>query len=75
MNRGKRLAGALTPMHIWKGAKGVRIAGETFGGPSNGPLVVLMHGGGETRHASKNTACSSWVKLFWTARKAYSVGA
>ncbi|MEH2563599.1 alpha/beta fold hydrolase [Bradyrhizobium sp. AZCC 2289] len=54
MNRGKRLAGALPPMHIWKGANGVRIAGDLWG-PSDRPLVVLTHGGGQTRHAWKNT--------------------
>ncbi len=37
-------------MHIWDGVGGVRIAGDSWGDPS-GPLVVLQHGGGQTRHA------------------------
>ena len=36
-------------MHIWQG-DGVRIAGDSWGDPS-GPLVILQHGGGQTRHA------------------------
>ncbi len=36
-------------MHHWQGA-GVRLAGDSWGNP-NGPLVVLQHGGGQTRHA------------------------
>ncbi|MDH3605064.1 MAG: alpha/beta hydrolase, partial [Candidatus Tectomicrobia bacterium] len=41
-----------TPMHTWPGAGGITIAGDTWGDP-NGPLVVLQHGGGQTRHAWK----------------------
>jgi non-heme chloroperoxidase len=40
-------------MHRWPGARGVTIAGDSWGDPS-GPLVVLQHGGGQTRHAWKN---------------------
>jgi non-heme chloroperoxidase len=36
-------------MHYWNGA-GVRLAADTWGDPS-GPLVILQHGGGQTRHA------------------------
>jgi len=39
-------------MHTWIGAGGLTIAGDTWGDP-NGPLVVLQHGGGQTRHAWK----------------------
>jgi non-heme chloroperoxidase len=39
-------------MHFWEGAGGVRIAGDSWGDP-NGPLVILQHGGGQTRHAWK----------------------
>lgn len=42
------------PMHRWDGARGVRLAGDSWGDP-NGPLVVLQHGGGQTRHAWKGT--------------------
>jgi non-heme chloroperoxidase len=38
-------------MHYWNG-DGVRIAGDSWGSPS-GPLVLLQHGGGQTRHAWK----------------------
>ena len=46
------MPGTPTPMHTWKGAGGITIAGDTWGDP-NGPLVVLQHGGGQTRHAWK----------------------
>lgn len=39
-------------MHTWPGARGVRIAGDSWGDPA-GPLVLLQHGGGQTRHAWK----------------------
>jgi len=39
-------------MHYWPGAGGVRIAGDSWGNPK-GPLVLLQHGGGQTRHAWK----------------------
>jgi pimeloyl-ACP methyl ester carboxylesterase len=48
-----RLPGTPAPMHRWPGAAGVTIAGDSWG-PSDGPLVVLQHGGGQTRHAWKN---------------------
>jgi pimeloyl-ACP methyl ester carboxylesterase len=50
MKQGKRLAGTPNPMHMWNGADGVRIAGDAWGDPG-GPLIVLLHGGGQTRHA------------------------
>src|SRR2546425_10537413 len=52
MSAGERLPGTPTPMHTWIGAGGLTIAGDTWGDP-NGPLVVLQHGGGQTRHAWK----------------------
>ena len=52
MSAGARLPGTPEPMHVWPGAGGVRIAGDSWGDP-NGPLVVLQHGGGQTRHAWK----------------------
>lgn len=39
-------------MHLWEGHRGVNIAGDTWGTPGN-QLVVLQHGGGQTRHAWK----------------------
>ena len=51
---GQRLPGTPEPMHRWPGAGGVRIAGDAWGDPQ-GPLVLLQHGGGQTRHAWKGT--------------------
>jgi non-heme chloroperoxidase len=39
-------------MHKWPGHDGVTIAGDSWGSP-DGPLVLLQHGGGQTRHAWK----------------------
>lgn len=39
-------------MHRWPGAGGVTLAGDAWG-PETGPLVLLQHGGGQTRHAWK----------------------
>jgi len=52
MSAGKRLPGTPDPMHFWPGVGGVRLAGDSWGDP-NGPLVLLQHGGGQTRHAWK----------------------
>ena len=52
MSAGTRLPGTPDPMHIWPGTAGVRIAGDSWGDPQ-GPLVLLQHGGGQTRHAWK----------------------
>ena len=52
MSAGERLPGTPVPMHLWTGHDGVMIAGDTWGDP-NGPLVILQHGGGQTRHAWK----------------------
>ena len=52
MSAGERLPGTPVPMHRWKGHGGVTIAGDTWGDP-DGPLVMLLHGGGQTRHAWK----------------------
>ena len=49
---GTRLPGTPEPMHHWTGASGNRIAGDAWGDP-RGPLVILQHGGGQTRHAWK----------------------
>jgi pimeloyl-ACP methyl ester carboxylesterase len=54
MNAGRRLPSTPEPMHHWSGAVGIDIAGDAWGDPS-GPLVLLQHGGGQTRHAWKGT--------------------
>lgn len=54
MSAGTRLPGTPEPMHVWKGLDGIGIAGDSWGDPA-GPLVLLQHGGGQTRHAWKGT--------------------
>ena len=53
MSAGERLPGTPEPMHRWPGSGGISIAGDSWGDAS-GPLVILQHGGGQTRHAWKN---------------------
>ena len=53
MSAGERLPGTPEPTHFWQGVGGVRIAGDAWG-PETGPLIILQHGGGQTRHAWKN---------------------
>ncbi|MGE0799747.1 MAG: alpha/beta fold hydrolase [Lautropia sp.] len=50
----QRLPGTPEPMFRWPGARGMTIAGDAWGDPDR-PLVVLQHGGGQTRHAWKGT--------------------
>lgn len=52
MSAGARLPGTPEPMHRWEGYGGVTIAADSWGDPE-GPLVLLQHGGGQTRHAWK----------------------
>ncbi len=52
MSAGQHLPGTPDPMHRWPGAGGVTLAGDSWGDPE-GPLVLLQHGGGQTRHAWK----------------------
>jgi pimeloyl-ACP methyl ester carboxylesterase len=52
MSAGKRLPGTPIPKHIWEGHEGINIAGDSWGNPDN-QLVILQHGGGQTRHAWK----------------------
>jgi pimeloyl-ACP methyl ester carboxylesterase len=54
MSAGTRLPGTPEPMHRWDGINGISIAGDAWGHP-DGPLVLLQHGGGQTRHAWKGT--------------------
>ena len=49
---GQRLAGTPLPDYQWQGANGLMLAGDNWGDP-DGPLVLLQHGGGQTRHAWK----------------------
>jgi non-heme chloroperoxidase len=54
MNAGERLPGTPEPMHVWTLPDGLRIAADSWGDPA-APLVLLGHGGGQTRHAWKVT--------------------
>lgn len=54
MSAGTRLPGSPAPMAVWAGADGLRIAGDCWGNPAD-PLVLLLHGGGQTRHAWRAT--------------------
>lgn len=57
MSAGRPLPGTPVPMHKWKGAGGLMIAGDSWGDPK-GPLVLLQHGGGQTRHAWKGAGAT-----------------
>jgi pimeloyl-ACP methyl ester carboxylesterase len=55
MSAGTKLPGTPEPMHYWQGAGGIRIAGDAWG-HVDAPLVLMLHGGGQTRHAWKGAA-------------------
>ena len=52
MSAGSRLPGTAVPSRYFDGAGGCRLAADEWGDPG-GPLVILQHGGGQTRHAWK----------------------
>ncbi|WP_198968725.1 alpha/beta fold hydrolase [Xylophilus sp. ASV27] len=53
----KPLPGTPRPKLAWTGAHGNRLCGDSWGDPS-APPVVLLHGGGQTRHSWRRTALS-----------------
>jgi non-heme chloroperoxidase len=57
VSAGRRLPGAPKPTRFWPGAGGITLAGDEWGDPG-GPLVILQHGGGQTRHAWKNVGAT-----------------
>ena len=54
MQTRRRLEGTPEPMVVLRGASGLGIAADYWGQPGD-PLVLLQHGGGQTRHAWKGT--------------------
>lgn len=54
MSERRRLPSTPEPMHHMKGSDGLTLAVDSWGDPA-GPLVILSHGGGQTRHAWKGT--------------------
>lgn len=52
MSAGRTLPGTPAPLHRWRIRDDLVLAGDSWGDPS-GPLVMLQHGGGQTRHAWK----------------------
>ncbi|MFL3002671.1 MAG: alpha/beta fold hydrolase [Candidatus Poriferisodalaceae bacterium] len=50
-DRGVRLEGAPEPHKMIPASGGVQVAADVYG--HSGPLVILQHGGGQTRHAWK----------------------
>ena len=51
-------------MASFTGASNNKLVADVFG--ENGPPVVLLHGGGQTRHAWRSTA-NQLAKQGWTA--------
>jgi pimeloyl-ACP methyl ester carboxylesterase len=52
---GSPLPGTPEPMQRWPAAEGLALAADAWGDPG-APLVLLLHGGGQTRHAWRATA-------------------
>ena len=57
--------------HVWAGDDGVRIAADMFGEPGV-PSLILLHGGGQTRHSWRRTASSlardGWQVITYDSR-------
>jgi pimeloyl-ACP methyl ester carboxylesterase len=54
MTKYSPLPGTPVPMHMWTVEGGLRLAGDSWGDPQ-APLVMLLHGLGQTRHAWRAT--------------------
>jgi non-heme chloroperoxidase len=71
VSAGKRLPGTPEPTRYWTGVNGLKLAGDAWGDPG-GPLVILQHGGGQTRHAWKGAGeilgKAGWHAIAFDAR-------
>jgi non-heme chloroperoxidase len=71
MSAGRRLPSTPEPTRYWSGHRGLRLAGDEWGDPS-GRVVILQHGGGQTRHAWKGAgqalAASGYHAVAFDAR-------
>jgi len=50
----QRLPGTPAPTHLWPGAQGVLLAADAWG-PADGQPVLMLPGGGQTRHSWRAT--------------------
>lgn len=68
---GFRKAIVLRATQTWNGYRGVTIAGHVWGKPKQ-PIVLLLHGGGQTRHAWKGVgeslAANGYMVVAYDAR-------
>ena len=55
---------AIARTRRWQCADGLSLVGDEWGDP-NGPLVVLLHGGGQTRHAWKGVGARLGQAGYW----------
>ena len=71
MSAGERLPGTPQPRHVWTGHGGIRLAADSWGNPDGAP-VILMHGGGQTRHswrgAGQRLGASGYHAIAFDAR-------
>ena len=71
MSAGERLPGTPQPRHVWTGHAGIRLAADSWGNPDGAP-VILMHGGGQTRHswrgAGQRLGASGYHAIAFDAR-------
>jgi len=57
---------AVTPQSFWYEAGGLRLAGDRWAGDEDRDVVLLLHGGGQTRHSWARTA-ERLAEAGWTA--------